>query len=1135
MNLNYDPDKHLLDQIDKVLESGQPSGDTVVDELATTRPTMRSTFQTALEERLLARLEQIKQGETPMVNSTSYMTIPTPRRNWLPLTLLAALIVVAIAGVMLINGRGKAPRINEMALALATGTATKAATGSIVPPVVSQNLRLPGVGGVAPVVIAARDIPQGTILSSHWLETVYWADDTGSTQTYTDVEVLRGAVAKQDIPRWQPIISAYLTDQPVSTIHPTDVPSPNVNVVVAFQNLPRGYTFSDSVLDNAAGYSAWPADSIPAGAIRSNQTSNITMLYGKTLQNDIQRGQPILATMLEGNLSLVSSSIMTDSVAVDIPLNLLTSDSYLPGPGGAIDVVAQLPFKTDSTNANGLVATFLPDGKHIVENLVMVGATIVFQQSLSTSVPTPTITLAIPNEKAGLLRWLVAQNITFRLQQPLPNTFDLPVDARIITIPFANIMTDENIQPNDKVDIYSTCTLIPDVTGINNTVVTSKTDCTQPDEVLRVTKATVFSGEIVVNGRQPVTTYQSIAFAVAPGDMPMFTQMNAAGMHFKLVKSSSADQTQPTATLPSGITLHTVTGDENIVSIAFEYGTTIRILSELNPEIVFSQCDFGVGSGGSECTVLLYPGQQIRVPAPTPAIPSPADQASSTPTPTAALAPTSTPSTTLAASDENTVTMSIPRGKFIEVGQDVREGKAADIVFSFFYLSRPDNSPTTTPLKPSSQIMPIATNVDVVKIDGQNSTDVITLLVTRQQSVIIQWALDSKLFLSLTKIVFDIPLSLIDSTHDPIQAGDMIDVYSTCLLVVNAASTKVDCTQPVETKQFAGTVMVLNNSLDQNGTPASATISIAVPADLQMRLSSMIAAGMHFKIAKSASVDQSQPAATLTPTPAPQPTLARGKITVDIPLADITFITLSNLQAAEGVGYNKGTFVSIIATVLTIETNDKATPEATQAVMTLIPGEVPSQLTKVVVQTALITDKTNNVLTVAVSADEAAIIQSLLDAKLPIKMRPVLPVLVTTPSSNTMTLTLDSIYRWSTDKLEVGDQVDVVIGMVEGEGTPLNLSFQPYGEYNWIDPFTNGAFNAQTYIPDPATKQKGSFFLRGLLRNATISAIEQKIDPKSKRIQSIKLTLDLSTNTMAAIALAGYIDAGLPYLVIKHD
>ena len=42
------------------------------------------------------------------------------------------------------------------------------------------------------------------------------------------------------------------------------------------------------------------------------------------------------------------------------------------------------------------------------------------------------------------------------------------------------------------------------------------------------------------------------------------------------------------------------------------------MLSQLNPEVTFSQCDYGNPAGGPECTVLIYAGQQIRVPAPTP-------------------------------------------------------------------------------------------------------------------------------------------------------------------------------------------------------------------------------------------------------------------------------------------------------------------------------------------------------------------------------------------------------------------------------------------------------------------------------------------------------------------------------------
>ncbi|MBZ0283323.1 MAG: LysM peptidoglycan-binding domain-containing protein [Anaerolineae bacterium] len=92
----------------------------------------------------------------------------------------------------------------------------------------------------------------------------------------------------------------------------------------------------------------------------------------------------------------------------------------------------------------------------------------------------------------------------------------------------------------------------------------------------------------------------------------------------------------PTATLQPGVMWHQVQKDENIIQIAVNYGATLRILSELNPEVTFSQCDFGLGTGGANCIVQLYEGQRIRVPAPTPmpTIP-PTPSGSETPTPTA--------------------------------------------------------------------------------------------------------------------------------------------------------------------------------------------------------------------------------------------------------------------------------------------------------------------------------------------------------------------------------------------------------------------------------------------------------------------------------------------------------------------
>ncbi len=91
----------------------------------------------------------------------------------------------------------------------------------------------------------------------------------------------------------------------------------------------------------------------------------------------------------------------------------------------------------------------------------------------------------------------------------------------------------------------------------------------------------------------------------------------------------------PTPTLLPGVMWHTVQHSETAASIAYEYKTTLESLSQLNPEITFSQCDFGKVTGGDACSVIIYEGQQMRVPAPTPTPTlSPTLSGSETPTPT---------------------------------------------------------------------------------------------------------------------------------------------------------------------------------------------------------------------------------------------------------------------------------------------------------------------------------------------------------------------------------------------------------------------------------------------------------------------------------------------------------------------
>lgn len=93
----------------------------------------------------------------------------------------------------------------------------------------------------------------------------------------------------------------------------------------------------------------------------------------------------------------------------------------------------------------------------------------------------------------------------------------------------------------------------------------------------------------------------------------------------------------PTATLQPGVTWHQVVSGETIIHVASQYGANVKILSELNPEVMFSQCDFGQFGGGPSCLVNLYEGQRLRVPAPTPTptlSPTPSGSETATPSPT---------------------------------------------------------------------------------------------------------------------------------------------------------------------------------------------------------------------------------------------------------------------------------------------------------------------------------------------------------------------------------------------------------------------------------------------------------------------------------------------------------------------
>lgn len=98
---------------------------------------------------------------------------------------------------------------------------------------------------------------------------------------------------------------------------------------------------------------------------------------------------------------------------------------------------------------------------------------------------------------------------------------------------------------------------------------------------------------------------------------------------------SDTPENAPAISPDAQVMQHTVGEGETIVGIAGQYETTLPVLDQLNPELIFQGCDFSNPSGGPECNVQLSVGQLINVPQPTPTPTlSPTPSGSETPTPT---------------------------------------------------------------------------------------------------------------------------------------------------------------------------------------------------------------------------------------------------------------------------------------------------------------------------------------------------------------------------------------------------------------------------------------------------------------------------------------------------------------------
>lgn len=129
---------------------------------------------------------------------------------------------------------------------------------------------------------------------------------------------------------------------PQNTPEPTITPMPMVDLVIAVQQIPRGF----EIPPNAIIKRPWPEESAPASAI-----FDLELVIGKRARTDIFREQPILTNMLVedlSNLSNVGSDaaavLPNNRVAVSVPMDRITSVAYAIQPGDRVDVMVTLLF-----------------------------------------------------------------------------------------------------------------------------------------------------------------------------------------------------------------------------------------------------------------------------------------------------------------------------------------------------------------------------------------------------------------------------------------------------------------------------------------------------------------------------------------------------------------------------------------------------------------------------------------------------------------------------------------------------------------------------------------------------------------------------------------------------------------------
>lgn len=136
------------------------------------------------------------------------------------------------------------------------------------------------------------------------------------------------------------------TGQPVAQQPRNDIPTPTplevVQIVIAVQDLPRGFR----IPPNAVTLGPYPKDLAPFNAV-----TDLEEVIGKIARTDIYREQPILSNLIVEDLTSIAdvgsdaaAILPSNLVAVSLPIDRITSVAYAVQDGDRVDLIMSMLF-----------------------------------------------------------------------------------------------------------------------------------------------------------------------------------------------------------------------------------------------------------------------------------------------------------------------------------------------------------------------------------------------------------------------------------------------------------------------------------------------------------------------------------------------------------------------------------------------------------------------------------------------------------------------------------------------------------------------------------------------------------------------------------------------------------------------